>query len=136
MRRRRARRASNPRGHVARRLFRAFALFVRVLAVLLAMQLSGVAHAVHDVVELVVEAGASIENPDCDDSRDSDCPPGSPSCHRAHHNVMPGATSRELLAGLHPCPLGELAGLGYDALAPPRPDPSSLERPPRLLRAS
>lgn len=134
MRRRRADRRPRLASPGALRLRRALAVLLRALAVLLALQLSGAAHAVHDALELAV-AQAAPEHHDCDDAGDdTDCPPGSTGCHRAHHNVIPSATSRELLDALLPVPASELAGLGYDAHAPPRPDPASLDRPPKPLR--
>jgi len=121
------------RGHLTRRLRRAFALFVRTLAAILALQLSGAPHVIEDLADTFLASESGIEHHDCDDESDQDCPPGCPSCHCTHPNVLPSAQTDDLFAWLGCLPGSELADLPYESTAPPQPQLPSVFRPPRAL---
>ncbi len=115
-----------------RRFRRAFALLVRTLVALLALQLSGLPHAIADVADAMVATEAGFSRHDCDDEpADTDCPPGCPSCHCAHANVLPSAQTADLFAWLGGLPGSELTDLTYHSNAPRQPLLPSVFRPPR-----
>lgn len=114
-----------------RRLQRALAIMLRALVALLALQLSGLPHALDDLADAVVAEAGISRHTDCNgqDPDDADCPPGCPSCHCVHPNVLPPALNADLFgwsgAG------DQLADLLYDANAPPQPQLPHVFRPPR-----
>lgn len=123
-----------PRVGKSRRVRRAFVLFVRTLVALLALQISGLPHAIDDFADSFAVAESGIAPHDCDNDReDADCPPGCPSCHCVHSNVLPSAQTADLFAWLGGLPGSELAELTYDSTAPPQPTLASVFRPPRAI---
>ena len=102
---------------------------LRALVVLLALQLSGVTHAVGDLLMFLDDSMAE-EHTDCSSEKPGrDCPPGCPTCHHAHGGVgsLPGSASFTLThahakaASFAPA----------EADAPPNPDLPSVFRPPK-----
>jgi hypothetical protein len=105
-----------------------------MLVTLLALQLSGLPHAIDDLTDSFAMEESGIAPHDCDnDPTDADCPPGCPSCHCVHPNVLPAAQTGDLFAVLGGIPGSELAELTYDSTAPPQPFLASVFRPPRAL---
>ena len=104
---------------------------LKVLAVLLALQLSGVAHFAMDVL---VHFDCSAE---CDHERSTDddrreCPPGCPTCHACAHaqaGYVP-RTPRLVVMPILRVPAPELA----EDHAPPSRELPSVFRPPRAVR--
>lgn len=73
---------------------------VRVLCLVLGLQVSGVAHAVEDAVNLVA-AGHAEHAEQCPvDGPCNDCPPGCPQCHcpNALRSVAPQAVATVVLS--------------------------------------
>ena len=104
-------------------------LFVRVVAVIIALQMSGALHAAADA--LTACAGLSADG-DCDDGEGGkQCPPGCPNCQcPARSNVAPPAAfdASPLLTRSE----GQrLATTFRDDAGPQGPERSPLDRPPR-----
>jgi hypothetical protein len=107
---------------------------LRLVALLVATELSGVAHAALDTVAWA----AGIEHPqdDCEDEESGhECPPGCPNCHCVHGAVVQlaprGALRPELrLASVHPVQ-HEAGFVPLDTVPPKGPDLTPLYRPPR-----
>ncbi|MEY4508649.1 MAG: hypothetical protein RLZZ450_771 [Pseudomonadota bacterium] len=112
---------------------------LRLVALLVATELSGAAHAVLDVAASAV----GVEHPrdDCDDEEAGhECPPGCPNCHCAHGAVVqlvPRGEARPALrlALLHP-ERDEAGFVPLDAMPPKGADLTPLYRPPRAALAS
>ncbi len=104
---------------------------LRVLVALLALQLSGLPHAIDDLADAVVAQAGISHHAGCNegDTNDADCPPGCPSCHCVHPNVLPPAHTADLF-GWHVAG-AELAELLYDQNQPPQPLLPHVFRPPR-----
>lgn len=111
---------------------------LRLIALLVATELSGAAHALLDVAT----SAAGVEHPrdDCDDEESGhECPPGCPNCHCTHGaivQVAPRATPQpgQRLTALHPV-RHEAGFVPTDALPPPGADLTPLYRPPRRALA-
>jgi hypothetical protein len=103
---------------------------LRALVVLLAFQLSGVSHAVGDLL-LFTEDSMAEGHTDCPaDEPGRDCPPGCPTCHHAHGGVgaVPGSASFPLS---HIDSPQAVSFAPAEADAPPNPDLPSVFRPPK-----
>jgi hypothetical protein len=114
---------------VLRRFAARATLAMRVLAVALAVSLSGFAHFAADVAFAHEDTCETGEGDPCSDDGDGkQCPPGCPTCHCAHAQVP-------YVARATPCVLS--ADRADDELlapvdvAPPSPPPRTLFRPPR-----
>jgi hypothetical protein len=108
-----------------------FALFslVRPLVVLLALQLSGVGHALADL-RFFGDDASSEQHGDCSSEEPGrDCPPGCPTCHHANG----GVGSLPLQAGFIVIPpVPEVANFApSEADAPSSPELPSVFRPPK-----
>jgi hypothetical protein len=106
------------------------ATMVQVLAVLFAMQLSGLAHGIADAL-FHDDCSNSCEHRSGrgDDANDSECPPGCPACHSCAHVQAPYVPE---LQGVASAPLDALAPCpDYADRQPPRPELPSIFRPPR-----
>lgn len=122
------------------RRFRAFALVLialRILVGIAAFQLSELGHLGADIAE---QAGLVVHEPDADDARESepghDCPPGCPTCHHVHASnasLIPWLTPPAPLAARLESILMELPPV---AEAPPGPALPSVFRPPRRALVS
>ena len=111
------------------RALRWLGLFVRVVAVVIALQMSGALHAAADA--LTSCAGLSSDS-DCDDGLGGkQCPPGCPNCHcPARSNVAPPEVFD--VAPLLTRSEGQrLAPTFRDDAGPAGPERSPLDRPPR-----
>jgi hypothetical protein len=109
-------------------------LVLRLLALLVATELSGAAHALLDVAASV--AGTEHPRDDCDDEEAGhECPPGCPNCHCAHRAVAQLAARSEPRVELEPTVLlalcNEAGFVPRDAMPPKGADPRRLYRPPR-----
>jgi len=108
---------------------------MRLIVGLTAVQITGVPHAVADVVAVIQGADEhESEHEDCPNDDDGrECPPGCPSCHCAH--AMSALPS--LGPALVPDPLVaiEVAIAPYEARWRPGPEPAALYRPPRTACA-
>lgn len=103
---------------------------LRVLAVVLGLQLSGVAHFVEDAVAAVATGHAEHEDPCPADRPCDECPPGCPQCHcsNAMRSVVPPVGAPSLL-------LAETAlsaAVAETSRAPLSPDLPGLFRPPQI----
>jgi len=112
---------------------------LRLLALLVATELSGAAHALLDVAAGI----AGIEHPrdDCDDEEAGhECPPGCPNCHCAHGAVAQSAARSEPRVELGSTVLlalrSEAGFVPRDAMPPKGADPRRLYRPPRACALS
>lgn len=111
---------------------------LRLIALLVATELSGVAHALLDVAA----SAAGVEHPrdDCDDEEAGhECPPGCPNCHCTHGAIAqlaPRTTPppEQQLTVLHPVRL-EAGFVPRDAMPPQGADLTRLYRPPRAALA-
>ena len=117
----------------AARIWVRLLIAVRVLTVVLGLQVSGVAHAVEDAVNLVSSGHAAHEEQCPADGPCSDCPPGCPQCHCpnalrsiAPHASLPLAFLLEGSKAAAPC---------ADVSAPLSPDLPGLFRPPQAALA-
>lgn len=112
-------------GRRRRAFLRKLPLLVPLIALI---ELSGLAHALADFVEVVVLAGH--HESDCDDEKGGrPCDPGCAGCHCAHGGpTVPTASphATELLQ-----PMGELQCRAPDALLAPSPERAPPFRPPR-----
>ncbi len=119
-------------GHGLKKLTWAL-LLVRAVALILAVQMSNVAHAAVDVASAVF--GYVAEHDDCmRDCEDDQCPPGCPKCHcaSARPNVLPSD-----LIGLQPPPPRATTtswSRSPTTEQPPSPLLSSVYRPPKVHR--
>jgi hypothetical protein len=112
---------------------------LRLVALLVATELSGMAHALLDAAACV----AGVEHPrdDCEDEESGhECPPGCPNCHCAHGAIVQLAARGEprpqlRLEALHP-PRDEAGFVPLDAMPPPGAELAPLYRPPRMTVAS
>lgn len=69
---------------VTRRSLSLVILLLRVIASIVAVQVSGAAPVVMDVAPLVFDV--AFDHDDCsEDGGDDDCPPGCPNCHCSHN---------------------------------------------------
>jgi hypothetical protein len=103
---------------------------LRVLAVLLGLQTSGVSHFVEDVVAAIATGHAEHEDPCPADGPCDECPPGCPQCHcsNAMRSVVPPTGAPSLLLAETAL---SAAGDVTDS-APLSPDLPGLFRPPQL----
>ena len=109
--------------------FRWLGLFVRVVAVVIALQMSGALHAAADALR---SCAGLVAAGDCDDGEDGkQCPPGCPNCHcPARSNVTPPEAFD--VSSLLTLSEGQrLAPTFRDDAGPPGPVRSPLYRPPR-----
>jgi hypothetical protein len=103
---------------------------LRLLAVVLSLQLSGVGE---PLTELVCAVACDVPcHHDDESSRDgpcNDCPPGCPSCHCANAlvSIVPASPAALLDAQL----LEQPTQLRFSEQAPPSPELSGLFRPPQ-----
>ncbi|MFT3926823.1 MAG: hypothetical protein QM778_30035 [Myxococcales bacterium] len=110
-------------------------VLLRVFALFVTAEVSGLAHLGTDLVEAM--AGADHvhehEHEDCEDEESGhECPPGCPNCHHAHSAVVLGVLAPE--THLEPL-LGPERPTGfvpYSEMVRAGADPASLYRPPRL----
>ena len=108
-----------------------FLFFLRALALVAGLQVSGLAHAAGDAVAEIMVG----DHPDDDDDHESDpnheCPPGCPTCHHVHFSgasLPPSVMARVDWARLAD---GEVTGGFYAADAPAGPALPPVYRPPR-----
>ena len=114
-----------------RTLARVLTLFVRILAVILTVQTSGVAHGAVDLAAAAL--GQTVEHEDCTADGDEDkCPPGCPSCHCSHGAaslIPPGAVDVHV-----PHPADGISWSQRRATqTPPAPLLSTVYRPPKVI---
>jgi hypothetical protein len=123
-----------PQGARRARLRWALALLLRIVAVVLTVQTSGLAHVAADLASAA--CGETAEHEDCTREGDDDrCPPGCPNCHCSHGgvNVMPAFG----VALNVPDPPDGSSWSRPDATArPPAPARTSLYRPPKATPAA
>jgi hypothetical protein len=102
---------------------------LRVLAVVLGLQLSGVGHFATELVESVVSEEVHHESCPADGPCD-DCPPGCPQCHCANglRSVVPDASSPAVTVLESSDDVAALA-----SEKPPSPDLPLPFRPPRSV---
>lgn len=118
------------------RLVHMVVIVLRLVVTMTAVQITGIPHVAVDVIAAMQNDERqehSHENcPNDDDGRE--CPPGCPSCHCTHAmSALPVAAPSTVLDWLIPI---EMTIAPYEAQGPPNPDPLTLYRPPRTLRAS
>lgn len=105
------------------------ASIARVIALLAAVEASGIANVANDVL---VAVGIVAGHPDeCDDEEQGgECPPGCPMCHCFHCGMssLPAPARSELLQPHEP----ELLLMALDTTIPPKPDLPCVYRPPRI----
>lgn len=106
-----------------------FVALVRLLALVVSFQLSGLAHVASDLVEEITVGGHHETSHDDESDADHDCPPGCPTCHHAHHGAAP--LSASAVAVIPPTAMGR-AHTNLDERTPPSPALPSLYRPPRV----
>ena len=100
-----------------------------MLTLVVALQLSGLEHCLHDVWQALTTT-AFVHQACPDDETGNECPPGCPDCHCAHiaHAAVPTqACSVQRAADLSPA----LGPLPLRDFAPPSPQLPALFRPPR-----
>ena len=113
------------------RLLRILVIALRMVVSVTAVQISGVSHAVADVI-VAVQGGDEYEHNCPNDNDGRECPPGCPSCHCTHAmNALPSVGPSFVLDALIPI---EIAIAPYEAQSPPGPEPGALYRPPRSPR--
>lgn len=105
---------------------------LRVCAVLLVGEFSGLAHTGLDVFESL-NGIAHHDADDCDDEQGHECPPGCPNCHCWH--AAPSIVATQHLVG-HEGPLGatvaaKVSTVPYAGRQPAGADPRCPYRPPR-----
>ncbi len=118
------------------RLVHRVVVVLRLIVAMTAVQITGIPHVAADMIVAMQSddhEDHSHENcPNDDDGRQ--CPPGCPSCHCTHAmSALPVAAPPTVLDRLIPM---EMAIAPYKAQGPPNPDPITLYRPPRMIRAS
>jgi hypothetical protein len=109
--------------------FRWLGVLLRVVAVVIALQMSGALHAAADAL---MSCAGLVAGGDCDDEADGQqCPPGCPNCHcPARSNVAPPEAFD--VSSLLTLSEGQrLAPVFRDDTGPQGPDRSPLYRPPR-----
>ena len=102
---------------------------LRALVVLLALQLSGVGHALADL-RLITDDATTERHGDCSTEEPGrDCPPGCPTCHHANGGVgsLPIQTGFVVI----PAPPEVLHFSPEEADAPLSPELPSVFRPPK-----
>ena len=112
----------------------AWLLLLRVFALFVASELSGLAHTGTDVYESFAGHEQHHEA-DCEEEEAGhECPPGCPNCHCAHAShavvVLSGLACQTALTPL-PTVARRVGFVPYAALVPSGADPASLYRPPR-----
>lgn len=111
---------------------RILVIALRMVVAVTAVQISGVSHAVADVI-VAVQGGDEYEHNCPNDEDGRQCPPGCPSCHCTHAmNALPSLGPSFVLEPLTPI---EIPIAPYEAQTPPGPEPGALYRPPRSPRA-
>lgn len=108
---------------------------LRVLALVLAVQLGGVAEPLMDTVcALTCDTPCHHDDESPLDRPCDDCPPGCPSCHcgNALTSIVPQLTAAEVAA----LPLEQADSPRFFEQAPPVPDSSPPFRPPQARFAS
>lgn len=115
------------------RLLSILVALLRVLTVLGAINLSGLPHAVRDVVAVVAEGELPAD--DRDDCGEHSCPQGCPSCHTGHSPAYAGPAPLPT-AETVPSPLAEVLPRPTTNVLPSGPSRDGLFRPPRLTSAS
>lgn len=115
------------------RLLSVLIAILRVLTVLGAISVSGLPHAVRDVVAVVTDG--ELPPDDRDDCGEQSCPQGCPSCHTVH---SPGYTGPAPMATTEavPSPLAEVLPRPTTYVLPAGPSRDGLFRPPRLTAVS
>lgn len=103
---------------------------IRILAVVSALQLAGVAHPVGDIVELVTLGSHTVDDAEHENDTNHECPPGCPTCHHVHacHASLPAAVPLMIAV---PLSEGRIAEAVPPDSAPLRPAVSAVYRPPR-----
>lgn len=104
---------------------------VRVLALILSVQTSGVAHVGADLAGSIF--GYVVEHEDCSQETDEKCPPGCPNCHCSHGgaSALPPMTAALYV----PRPRGDSEwSRPHTNDGPPTPPLSSVYRPPKSLQ--
>ena len=101
----------------------------RVLALVLGLELAGVAHLADDLVSVVV-SGVVPHDEQCPADRPcDDCPPGCPNCHC--QNGLPSLVPRLGSPMVLTLPVVAIVAFEAGARGPLGPELSSLFRPPR-----
>ena len=111
----------------------ALSMMLRLCAVLLSLEVSGLVHAGLDVVEAL--RGESTEHAEeCDDDCGDECPPGCPNCHCWRGATSPDPDVSAVVVDAPAVSRASVARVSVvpsAAKAPPGADPSSIYRPPR-----
>lgn len=105
-------------------------LFLRLLATIVAVQVSGTGHLLLDVAPLVLDVG--FEHEDCSEEGSEDsCPPGCPNCHCSHPiGALPVKSVR--LEDVQPPALARTWTRPALPDVPAGPDLGCIDRPPKL----
>lgn len=105
---------------------------LRLVAVALCLQISGMTHGLVDVLVSMDVVAAHAD--DCDDEGPGDCPPGCPTCHCTHYaGALPPPVRGPLLKMAD---VGEVLEVCREARPPFEHHPRSVFRPPRSDRSS
>lgn len=124
-------RTNKPYRATRRRLPWFLILLLRVVAIVLSVQTSGVAHVGADLAGSVF--GYVVEHEDCSRETDEKCPPGCPNCHCAHG----GASALPPVATVLHVPRlrgdSSWSSRPHATTAPPAPPLSSVYRPPKPI---
>lgn len=127
----RARTREMDRGLTARRsLAIACLLAVRVLAVLLSVEFSGLPHAVMDGVEAFA-GHEQHAGDDCGDEGGHECPPGCPDCHCWQAGLPSELVQIVADIAILPRPVREASFASYRRVASDNTRARSVYRPPR-----
>ena len=103
---------------------------LRIFFVLLAVQLSGIGHALIDL-QLLADETSAVQHGDCSsDAPGRDCPPGCPTCHHANGGV--GSPAQHLNFKVIAAAPHVVRFAPSEADAPPTPPLRSVFRPPKL----
>jgi hypothetical protein len=102
---------------------------LRVLAVVLGLQLSGVAHFVEDAVAAIATGHAEHEDPCPADRPCDECPPGCPQCHCS--NTMRSVAAAPAAPSVLLAETALSAAVAATSSAPLSPDLPGLFRPPQ-----
>lgn len=122
--------SSQGRRHPLPSWVRWFALLLQFALFLVPVQASGVFHVVADIVATVAGEQVHHGEPPCSHEKQGKrCPPGCSDCHCAL--AAPTLPPRLELVGVPRAVQLSVVSWLPDALAPPRPVVSGLERPPR-----
>jgi hypothetical protein len=117
-----------PRARFARS-WAALSLALRVLAVVLGLQVSGLAHFVEDAVSAIATGHAEHEDPCPADGPCDDCPPGCPQCHCP--NAMRSVAAAPAAPSVLLSETALSAAVAETSSAPLSPDLPGLFRPPQ-----